>query len=237
MKLLFDLHTHTIASGHAYSTLQENISAAKAAGLQAYGFSDHTQTMPGAPDNIWFDNFKVIPRKIDGLWILHGAEVNLLNYEGEYDLEERIAQKQDYLIASMHSIVYTSGSRSENTRAVLQAMQSPYVKIIGHPDDDRYPVELDQLAGAAAQNGVLLELNNSSLRPGSTRVNGPVNARQMLLACMKHGTRIVVNTDSHISYDVGRFTEALALLQSVDFPEELVAICSLQRLHWVTDKR
>lgn len=237
MKLLFDLHTHTIASGHAYSTLQENISAAKAAGLQAYGFSDHTQTMPGAPDNIWFDNFKVIPRKIDGLWILRGAEVNLLNYEGEYDLEERIAQKQDYLIASMHSIVYTSGSRSENTRAVLQAMQSPYVKIIGHPDDDRYPVELDQLAGAAAQNGVLLELNNSSLRPGSTRVNGPVNARQMLLACMKHGTRIVVNTDSHISYDVGRFTEALALLQSVDFPEELVANCSLQRLHWVTDKR
>ena len=237
MKLLFDLHTHTIASGHAYSTLQENISAAKAAGLQAYGFSDHTQTMPGAPDNIWFDNFKVIPRKIVGLWILHGAEVNLLNYEGEYDLEERIAQKQDYLIASMHSIVYTSGSRSENTRAVLQAMQSPYVKIIGHPDDDRYPVELDQLAGAAAQNGVLLELNNSSLRPGSTRVNGPVNARQMLLACMKHGTRIVVNTDSHISYDVGRFTEALALLQSVDFPEELVANCSLQRLHWVTDKR
>lgn len=237
MKLLFDLHTHTIASGHAYSTLQENISAAKAAGLQAYGFSDHTQTMPGAPDNIWFDNFKVIPRKIDGLWILRGAEVNLLNYEGEYDLEERIAQKQDYLIASMHSIVYTSGSRGENTRAVLQAMQSPYVKIIGHPDDDRYPVELDQLAGAAAQNGVLLELNNSSLRPGSTRVNGPVNARQMLLACMKHGTRIVVNTDSHISYDVGRFTEALALLQSVDFPEELVANCSLQRLHWVTDKR
>ena len=111
------------------------------------------------------------------------------------------------------------------------------MKIIGHPDDDRYPVELDQLAGAAAQNGVLLELNNSSLRPGSTRVNGPVNARQMLLACMKHGTRIVVNTDSHISYDVGRFTEALALLQSVDFPEELVANCSLQRLHWVTDKR
>ena len=25
MKLLFDLHTHTVASGHAFSTLKENI--------------------------------------------------------------------------------------------------------------------------------------------------------------------------------------------------------------------
>ena len=30
LKPLVDLHTHTIASGHAYSTLKENIEAAKA---------------------------------------------------------------------------------------------------------------------------------------------------------------------------------------------------------------
>ena len=33
MKNLLDLHTHTISSGHAYSTLAENVAASKLAGL------------------------------------------------------------------------------------------------------------------------------------------------------------------------------------------------------------
>ena len=41
MKLLFDLHTHTVASGHAFSTLKENIEEAAAKGLKAMGTSDH----------------------------------------------------------------------------------------------------------------------------------------------------------------------------------------------------
>ena len=32
MTYVMDMHTHTIASGHAYSTLQENIAAAKEKG-------------------------------------------------------------------------------------------------------------------------------------------------------------------------------------------------------------
>jgi len=49
MKLLMDLHTHTIASGHAYSTLKENIDEAKNKGLKILGTSDHSYAMPGAP--------------------------------------------------------------------------------------------------------------------------------------------------------------------------------------------
>lgn len=237
MNLLFDLHTHTIASGHAYSTLQENIAAAKAAGLLAYGFSDHTQSLPGASSNMWFGNVKVIPRQIDGLWILHGAEVNILDYEGHYDLGERLAARQDYLIASMHAGVYTSGSIAENTRAACKAMEDPYVRIIGHPDDGRFPVDTAELARVAAECGVLLELNNSSLRPGCVRENGPANARRMLLDCMRYGARVVVNTDSHISYDVGQFAEAEALLREVEFPEELLANVELRRLRWVVPER
>ena len=39
MQPLFDLHTHTIASGHAYSTLKENIEEAAKIGLKALGIS------------------------------------------------------------------------------------------------------------------------------------------------------------------------------------------------------
>ena len=34
MKDTLDVHTHTLASGHAYSTLRENITAAKNLGLE-----------------------------------------------------------------------------------------------------------------------------------------------------------------------------------------------------------
>ena len=42
MKAIMDLHTHTLAAGHAYSTLLENIDAALAMGLQYLGTVSYT---------------------------------------------------------------------------------------------------------------------------------------------------------------------------------------------------
>ena len=36
MKSIIDLHTHALASGHAYSTVKENIEYAKINGLKKY---------------------------------------------------------------------------------------------------------------------------------------------------------------------------------------------------------
>ena len=47
MKPLCDLHTHTVASGHAYSTLLENVHMAAMRGLKVYGHSDHARLMLG----------------------------------------------------------------------------------------------------------------------------------------------------------------------------------------------
>ncbi len=46
MKPLFDLHTHTIASGHAYSSLKENIEAAAERGSPPSAFPT---TLPPCP--------------------------------------------------------------------------------------------------------------------------------------------------------------------------------------------
>ena len=43
---LLDLHTHTIASGHAYNTLYEMAQAAADKGLSLYGCSEHAPAMP-----------------------------------------------------------------------------------------------------------------------------------------------------------------------------------------------
>lgn len=47
MKTLLDVHTHTIASGHAYSTLQEMAKAAKDKGLEILGITEHGPNIPG----------------------------------------------------------------------------------------------------------------------------------------------------------------------------------------------
>ncbi|MBQ6530365.1 MAG: PHP domain-containing protein, partial [Clostridia bacterium] len=41
MKILFDTHTHTLASTHAYSTVMENAKYASEIGMEAIAVTDH----------------------------------------------------------------------------------------------------------------------------------------------------------------------------------------------------
>jgi putative hydrolase len=49
MNLIADTHTHTIASGHAHSTITENVLAAAKKGLSFLGITGHASSMEGAP--------------------------------------------------------------------------------------------------------------------------------------------------------------------------------------------
>ncbi len=222
MNIYMDLHTHTVASGHGYSTLKENIDAAKAVGLKYLGLSEHAPAMPGGPHEFFFGNYKCIPREHEGLRLFCGVEANILDFDGRLDLSEKLLQKMEYVIASLHPVCMTPGSVQENTRASILAMRNPYVKILGHPDDSRFPVEYEELVRAAKEERVALELNNSSLHPKSARTGGRENIRKLLNTCMKYQAPIVLGTDSHVCYTVGRFEEALQVIEEVGFPEELI---------------
>ena len=82
MKALIDLHTHTLVSGHAYSTIKENVKAAKLAGLKYIGLSEHAPNMPASPHAYYFQNVHVIPKEIDGVRVIQGIEANILDYDG-----------------------------------------------------------------------------------------------------------------------------------------------------------
>ena len=60
MKYIIDLHTHSIAGGHAYSTFQENVAAAYAKGLSVYGLSEHAPAKPGGPHMDFFVNLNMM---------------------------------------------------------------------------------------------------------------------------------------------------------------------------------
>lgn len=237
MKLCMDLHTHTISSGHAYSTLQENIAAARAIGLDILGMSDHGPGMPGGPDSIYFRNFKCIPRSYGDLRLLCGVEANIMDYEGRLDLENSVLEKVDYVIASMHTLCVPPGTMAENTAASVRAMKNPLVRILGHPDDSRYPLDREEIVLAAKEERVAIEINNSSLHPKSARKGGRENILELLELCARHRVYVLLGTDSHISYTIGHFEESLELLSEVDFPEELVLNTRPDNLNWILGER
>ena len=119
-----------------------------------------------------------------------------------------------------------------NTQGLMNIMRNPYVDIIGHPDDGRYPVDYEELVKMAVETNTLLELNNNSLNPDGPRKNTKENDTQMLKYCKKLGASIVIGSDAHIAESIGDFKRAESLIEEVGFPQELVVnsdVCLLKK--------
>lgn len=229
MNDILDLHTHTIASGHAYNTLYEMIRSASEKQVALLGVTEHAPRIPGACHPFYFINFKVVPRKQHGVRLMLGCELNIIDYKGTVDLEPAYLKGLDYAIASIHEPCYPSGTMAENTSAYLGAMKHPSVQIIGHPDDSRFPVDYETLVCAAREHHVLLEVNSSSLHPQCHRVGARENYITMLELCRKHQVSIIIDSDAHCEADVGNHTRAHELLEEISFPQELVVNTSVEK--------
>lgn len=222
MEFLIDTHTHTLASGHAYSTMSEMIQAAKDKGLKYLGITEHAPKMPGTCHIFYFENLKVVPRQYGDLTLLLGAEANILDTDGTLDLYDELLDRLDIIIASLHNPCYQKGTATDNTNAYLGAMKNPKVAIIGHPDDGRIPVDYEVLVREAKKHHVAIEVNNSSLSPNSFRPNARENVMTYLSLCKEEGVPIIYGSDAHVCYDVANFSFAKEVTDAVAFPKELI---------------
>ncbi|MFP4698206.1 MAG: phosphatase [Eubacteriales bacterium] len=229
-KFEFDTHCHTIASGHAFSSLQEMVKSASDKGLKLIGITDHAPKMPGASDIVYFQNLKAVPEKMYGVEVLKGIEANIFNYDGDIDVDDFILDRLDIVIASIHPPCLEIGTKEQNTDATIGAIKNPKVNIIGHPDDSRYLLDYEAIVKSAKKYGTLLELNNSSLNPNGFRKDSDKNIRQMLKFCKKYNVSIIIGSDAHISFDVGNFIYATKIIDELEFPEELIVNISVERL-------
>ncbi len=217
-----DLHTHTVASGHAANTIEEMVATARERGITLYGITDHAKTMPGTAKETYFENLKNVSRTYDGIEVLLGVELNILDFEGHVDMSQELLKEMDVTIASIHNhIGYEAGSVEENTNAYIKVMQNPYINIIGHPDDGRVPVDYERLVLAARDNKKLLEVNNNSIVSGF-RLNARDNDREMLRYCKKYRVPVLIGSDAHSIDVIGKNQNALDVIEEVGYDKNLI---------------
>jgi len=222
MKLKIDTHTHTLASGHAYSTVDENFRWAAEKGLELVALTDHAPGMKDTTCHAYFANLHVLPEKLHGVRLLRGIELNIMDFDGTVDMDEKTLSRLDMAIASLHTPCIAPGSRKENTRALLKVMENPYVDIIGHPGDPRYDIDYKEVFRQARETGTILEINNASLIPGGFRDGSQENVKEILRMSMEDGVSVVLGSDAHFYTGIGDFSHAITLLKEIGFPEELV---------------
>ena len=222
IKPLLDVHTHTIVSGHAYSTLQEMADAARQKGLHILGMAEHGPSIKGSCSPIYFRNMHVIPREIKGVEILVGAEINVLDGSGKLDLEESTIDKLMIRIAGIHKASFKQGTIDENTEGLLRVIHNPKIDIISHPADGTAELHLEKVVLEAKERGMLLEINNSSLNPNRGKEHAWKYNRELVRLCKKYELMVILGRDAHISYDVAKYNYVFQLLEEEGFSTDLI---------------
>ena len=250
-----DIHTHTLYSQHAYSTIAENVYWAAERGLQVLGSADHFSSMTTpAPEDLrsyqFFINQDVWPRVWNGVLVLRGAEVDIVSVEGElhgqstpvdlnisgkpfkseHTLFWLVTRNLDYLVASVHDPSFAVGaSLAQTTQMYLNALENEKVFMLGHTGRSGVPFDVDEVLKAAKAKHKIIEINNHSLA-GEVKSGNWDTCRHIAERCAELGVGIGVSTDAHIAMDIGKFDYARALLEEIHFPRELIVTRSREAL-------
>ena len=224
MEIKTDLHTHTIASDHAYSTILENISYAKKHGLEAIAITDHGLSTPDCPHRWHFVNMGVIPRIVDGVTVIRGVESSYIDMEGNIDIPDETLDKLDIVIGSMHygGKIPVFQNKEDYINLVLKACENPRIDILGHIsriDFELGEKDCELIVEKAKRNSKLIELNCECMAKKELYKK---NICRIMKVCNKLKVEICVNTDAHFATIVGQFDRAKEILLEIDFDESLI---------------
>ena len=196
-----DLHAHTDWSDGRH-TLHEMVEAAQAQGFEYYAITDHSvsSTVANGLDQQRLlqqvKQVRELDSKIEGITLLAGSEVDIRRY-GELDFPDEILAQLDIVVASVHSNFTLT--EVEMTKRIIRAIENPFVSIIGHPTGrmlgyrPMYPLNVEEVIAAAAENNTVLEINGSPSRLD-------LDPKFVRMA-KEAGVLLAVNTDAH---DIGR---------------------------------
>ena len=228
MKLKADYHIHSTYSKnkHGKSSIEEIVERASELALEEIAITDHgpAHYLFGIKRSLISEAKNIVVemrKKYPNLKILYGVEANILDYNGNTDIDSEILKHCDIILCGFHLAASFSSledywnfiiknklaKRDEklykemvekNTEAVVNAMYKYNINILTHPGD-KIPLNIDKIAQAAEQTNTLLEINNS---------HGHLNKDEIKIA-VKYNVQFVINSDSHIKDNVGSCDNAI----------------------------
>ncbi len=234
-----DLHYHTDRSGDGRSTVAEMVAVAAAAGYEYLAITDHGEDLAinGSTADEMLEHREVI-RDIQAdhpdLTILWGCELNI-GADGGLDYTDDFRAMFDYTVASVHS--HFDRSVAEQTDRLIAAIADPTVDSIGHLTGryiGRRPgIEIDVAAVLEAlfEYDVALEINGALQRLDA--------ASDVVRQAVARGVKLVINTDSHHTSELGRMEYGVLTAQRGWAPRASV-VNSWERerfLEWVRSHR
>lgn len=189
-----DLQMHSTYSDSS-ATIANLVEEAEKLGYEYILITDHSKSASYA-HGLEVERLKKQWREIDKInkkskkvHVLKGIEVDILK-DGKLDYPDKILKRLDLIVASIHQ-----GFTKNVTERVCEAMDNPYVDIIGHPTGrlissrEGYAIDIHQVMEKAAETGTWLELNAYWDRLDLSDVNLKV-AKDM-------GIRVSIGTDAH----------------------------------------
>jgi putative hydrolase len=227
MRIQVDTHTHSTASLHAYSTIDELVSGAKKNRLKGIVLTEHGPALQGGlPHPYYFGNLHVVPQKIRGITLLRGVELNIMDDSGGLDLPVKYLKILDFVMAGLHDACFTPSSKEVNTRAMIAALANPYVDCISHPGNPIYPIDYEEVVKAAVRFGKALEINNSSFK---VRKGSLENCKTIARLCGQYGCYVSCGSDAHYWRDAGNFETARTVIEEAGINESLLINSTVDR--------
>ncbi len=217
-----DLHYHTDRSGDGRSSVADMVKMAAAEGYEYLAITDHGEdlTINGSSEAEMREHREVI-RAIQAdypdLTLLWGCELNI-DATGGLDYSDEFRAEFDYTVASVHSAYDLS--KADQTKRLVTAISDPTVDSIGHLTGryiGRRPgieIDVDIVLEALAMFDVALEVNGALQRLDA--------ASSVVRRAVDRGVKLVINTDSHHTSELGRMEYGVLTAQRGWAPRDLV---------------
>ncbi len=179
-------------------SLEAMARAARDLGLEYIAITDHTRglAMTGGADARTLRRqlraIRDLDRRLDGIRILAGAEVNIAR-DGSLDIDDDTLAALDVVGIAVHSHFHLS--RAEQTARITRAMRNPHADILFHPTGrilqrrEPYDLDFDTVIATARETGTVLELDalpdRLDLRDDHLR------------RAVAAGVKLVIDSDAH----------------------------------------
>lgn len=214
-----DTHVHSVICEHAYSTIEENARFAKEVGIRGIAITDHGPVVSPFDNKLHFYNLDIVPSIFHNVRIYKGAEVNILDKDGNVDLPERYLKKLDWIMAGFHNLWDEELSEDFVNSAYLNVLSNPFVDCLAHIGQPKFKCNYELIVNEAKNKGKIIEINNNSfhIRPGSEK-----NCLEVASLCKEKEVFITISSDAHICTMLGDYNKAFELIKKVNFPPELI---------------